>query len=70
MMQLLYTLYIPLLLIAAVLAAVVAFYVRKRIAAPGAGMFVVLMVAVAIWSSGYALRLNSGTLSAWMWVWQ
>ena len=62
MMQLLYTLYIPLLLIAAVLAAVLAFYARKRIAAPGAGMFVVLMVAVAVWSAGYALRLNSETL--------
>jgi PAS domain S-box-containing protein len=62
MMQLLYTLYIPLLLIAAVLAAALAFYARKRITAPGAGMFVVLMVAVAVWSAGYALRLNSETL--------
>ena len=62
MMHLLYTLYIPFLLIAAVLAAALAFYVRKRIQAPGAGMFVVLMVAIAVWSAGYALRLNSETL--------
>ena len=62
MMQLLYNLYVPLLLIAAALAAALAFYTHKRIAAPGAGMFVALMVAMAFWSASYALRLNSQTL--------
>jgi PAS domain S-box-containing protein len=62
MISLLYTLYIPLLLIAAVLAAVLAFYTYQRIAAPGARVFVALMSAVAVWSAGYALRLYSETL--------
>jgi PAS domain S-box-containing protein len=62
MIQLLYTLYVPLMLIAAALAAVMAIYTYKRITAPGAKMFVVLMSAVALWSGGYALRLYSETL--------
>jgi PAS domain S-box-containing protein len=63
MLKLLYSLYIPLLMIAAVLAAALAFYARKRITAPGAAMFVLLMVAVAVWTTGYALRLDSQTLA-------
>jgi PAS domain S-box-containing protein len=51
--------YVPLLLIAAVLSTALALHAARRIAAPGAAMFMWLMLAVAVWCWGYAFQLGS-----------
>ena len=59
-----YTPYVlPLLIIAAIVLAL-AYYTRRRSAAPSAIAFVVMMVAVAEWSLGYALELGAPDLAA------
>lgn len=64
MVHWLYTGYIPLLLVAAVVSFTLSLYARRRvrIAASGAAMF--MLLAVAVWSLGYALQLGSVSWSA------
>ena len=56
--------YAPILFLSAALAAVLALFTWRRRAAPGAIQGVVVMVAAAIWSFGYAMELGSPTLAA------
>jgi PAS domain S-box-containing protein len=59
-----YPLYVwPLLVTAAILAALALFAWRRR-PTPGAGAFALLMVAASEWALGYALELGSTTLLA------
>ena len=46
------------LLVAAATSVALAFYARPRRAAPGATALVLLILAVAVWSLGYALELG------------
>lgn len=52
------------LLAAVVTSVLLALYAWRRRPAPGVVPFVVLMLAVAVWSSGYTLELGSPGLSA------
>ena len=64
-----YNPYVLPLVIAAGLAAGLALYVWRRRSAPGSGLFVLLMIAVAEWSLGYALELGSvGLWSKVLWA--
>lgn len=58
-----YTLYISSLIISAVIAAALAFYLWRRRSKPGATPAVWMMLAVVIWSLGYVLQYTSTTLS-------
>jgi PAS domain S-box-containing protein len=51
--------YMAPLLIAAAISAALAFFAWRRRPAPGAMPFMSLMLAVAIWSTGYAFELSS-----------
>jgi len=51
--------YMAPLLIAAAISAVLAFFAWRRRPAPGAVPFMSLMLAVAVWSAGYAFELSS-----------
>jgi signal transduction histidine kinase len=51
--------YMAPLLIAAAISAALAFFAWRRRPAPGAMPFASLMLAVAVWSTGYAFELNS-----------
>jgi PAS domain S-box-containing protein len=57
-------LYVLLLIIAAAVSVALVFYVWRRRPAPGATPLALLMLAVAIWSLGYALEVGSTNLSA------
>jgi len=58
-----YTPYILPLLASAAISAVLALYAWRRRPAPGATAFALLMLAVAVWSLGYALRVASADLA-------
>ncbi len=58
-----YTPYILPLLAAAAISAALAFYAWRRRSAPGVAPFILLMLAVAEWSLGSALRLASADLA-------
>ncbi|HEX9440650.1 MAG TPA: histidine kinase N-terminal 7TM domain-containing protein [Roseiflexaceae bacterium] len=57
-----YTPYALPLIIAAIICAVLAIHAWRRRPAPGATIFVVMMLAVTEWTSGYALELSSAEL--------
>lgn len=57
------SMYIALMLLTGALALTLALYVARRRSAPGAMAFVVLMLAVAIWSTGYAFELAGADLA-------
>jgi PAS domain S-box-containing protein len=57
------TLYVLILVVAAAVSAALAFYVWRRRPAPGAMPLALLMLAVAVWSLGYALEVGSTDLS-------
>ncbi|OQY24837.1 MAG: hypothetical protein B6I34_03120 [Anaerolineaceae bacterium 4572_32.1] len=59
-----YTLYVIPLLIAAAISLSLVFLAWRRRSAPGAVPFMLLMLAVAEWTLGYALRLSSSDLPA------
>jgi signal transduction histidine kinase len=54
--------YLAPLLIAAAISAALAFFAWRRRPASGAMPFMVLMLAVAVWSAGYAFELSSADL--------
>ncbi len=56
--------YLAPLLIAAAISAALAFFAWRRRSAPGATPFMALMLAVAVWSIGYAFELSSVDLPA------
>ncbi len=56
--------YMAPLLITAAISAVLAFFAWRRRPASGAGPFMALMLAVAVWSAGYAFELSSADLPA------
>ena len=58
-----YTSYLSSLIISAVVAAVLAFYLWQRRSKPGATPAVWMMLAVVVWSLGYVLQFMSTTLS-------
>ncbi len=58
------TLYVFLLVVATVVSAALASYVWRRRSAPGATPLALLMLAVAVWSLGYALEVASTDLPA------
>ena len=59
-----YSPYIIPLLIAAIISLAFAFYAWRRRTIPGATAFLVLVLAVAIWSIGYSLEIASTDLAA------
>ena len=63
-MQLESTSYILPLVLAAAVTDALGMYAWRRRSVPGAAAFAVLMVAIAIWSLGYALELAAGTLGS------
>ena len=67
-MQWVYNPYALPLLAAAVLACALAIYAWRRRSVPGAIPFIILVLATAWWSVGYALELSSGNL-VWMVRW-
>ncbi len=58
-----YTLYLSSLIVSAAIAGVLAYYLWRRRSKPGAKPVVWVMLAVVVWSLGYALELESTTLS-------
>ncbi len=58
------TIFIFLLVIAAVLSIGIAYVILRRVVAPGAGYFTLLMLAVGVWSTCYAVELNSHNLQS------
>jgi PAS domain S-box-containing protein len=56
--------YIIPLVVAAAISTIVALYCWRRRATTGARQFVLLMLAVSVWSLSYALELSSADLSA------
>jgi PAS domain S-box-containing protein len=59
-----YTPYVFPLFIAAAIAGMLALFACRHRSAPGAKPFAVLVLAVAVWSLGYALELSSPSLRA------
>jgi PAS domain S-box-containing protein len=57
------TLYVLILVVAAAVSAALALYVWRRRPAPGATPLALLMLAVAVWSLGYAGEVGSSDLS-------
>ena len=47
------------LIVAATAALALALFVLKRQRVPGRGTFALLMLAVAVWSAGYALEISA-----------
>ncbi len=56
------SIYITLLLIAALLSISLAYIIHRRVVAPGGGYFSLLMLAVGVWSICYAAELSSNEL--------